>query len=112
MNYAKFLSYYLLNMYLSLGNLRKKKSLWKISKCQELFSRFPNCSCVWSAQTKSGCITEIKYKQGTELGFELKVSLRKVWQAALIYRLWILLCKWQAQIHSSLAAWPETNQWN
>ena len=25
MNYAKFLSYYLLNMYLSLGNLRKKK---------------------------------------------------------------------------------------
>lgn len=71
MHYVKFLSYYLLNMYLSLENLRNKK-LVKISKCREWLSRFPNCSCVWSAQTKPGLTTKTKCKQGTELGFELR----------------------------------------
>ena len=71
MQYVKFLSSYLLNMYLSLENLRNKK-LVKISKCRELPLHFPDCSCGWSAQTKPGCITKIKRKQGAELGLELR----------------------------------------
>ena len=42
MYYAKFLSYYLLNMYLSLENLRgkKKKSLWKSQNAKNCFHAF------------------------------------------------------------------------
>ena len=43
MNYAKFLSYYLLNMYLSLGNLRKKKkkACEKSQNAKNCFHAFP-----------------------------------------------------------------------